>query len=255
MKIWPVFKKEMRLYFTSPVAYVVIFIFLLIGGYFFFSIFRFFALTSMQATMNPQFARDLNVTDGVMRPLFSNLSVILLFLVPMLTMRLFAEEQQTGTMELLLTYPIRDGAVILGKYLAAFCLYAVMLALTLVYPAIVFYFARLEPGALITGYLGMLLLGGAFLAVGLFVSSLTRNQILASGGTFLILLLLWVLGWNADAAGGVWGGLLRHLGILEHNESFAKGVLDTKDLIFYFDMTVMGLFLTLVSLQVRRWKS
>jgi ABC-2 type transport system permease protein len=136
VKIWPIFKKEMRLYFTSPVAYVVLAVFLVIAGYFFYSIFNFFAMASMQAAMNPQMARDLTVTESVLRPLFSNISVILLLLIPLLTMRLFAEERRAGTIELLLTYPVRDGAVLIGKYAAAFALYAIMLAFTLVYPAL-----------------------------------------------------------------------------------------------------------------------
>jgi len=115
LKIWPIFKKEMRLYFTSPVAYVVLAVFLVIAGYFFYSIFNFFAMASMQAAMNPQMARDLTVTESVLRPLFSNISVILLLLIPLLTMRLFAEERRAGTIELLLTYPVRDGAVLIGK--------------------------------------------------------------------------------------------------------------------------------------------
>ncbi|MBI4587711.1 MAG: ABC transporter permease subunit, partial [Candidatus Rokubacteria bacterium] len=119
MGFWTVFKKEMRLYFTSPVAYVVFTFFLLIVGYFFYSIFAFFNLTSMQAAMNPAFGRDLNVTDAVMRPLFSNTGIILLFFMPMLTMRLFAEEKRSGTIELLLTYPVRDGEVLVGKFAAA----------------------------------------------------------------------------------------------------------------------------------------
>jgi len=113
VRVWPIFKKEMGLYFTSPVAYVVITMFLLVVGYFFYSIFVFFSMASMQAAMNPMMARELNVTDGVMRPLFSNISVIMLLLMPMLTMRLFSEERKSGTIELLLTYPVRDGAVLI----------------------------------------------------------------------------------------------------------------------------------------------
>src|SRR6266705_2968404 len=124
MRVWPIFKKEMRLYFTSPIAYVVLTVFLAVTGFFFWSIFDFFSRASMQSMMNPAMARELNVTDGVMRPLFSNVSVILLFFIPLVTMRLFAEEQRSGTMELLLTYPVRDGAVLLGKYFAALALYA-----------------------------------------------------------------------------------------------------------------------------------
>ena len=254
MKIWPVFKKEMRLYFTSPVAWVVFTIFLLIAGYFFYSIFAFFTLASMQSMMNPQMGRDLNVTDSVMRPLFSNVSVILLLLLPLVTMRLFAEERRAGTIELLLTYPVRDGAVLAGKYLAAFALYAIMIALTLLYPLIVVYFARLEWGPIFTGYLGLLLMGATFIAVGVFASSLTENQIVAAITTFGALLIFWILGWSADYAGGTAGKVLQFLSILEHNDSFSKGVLDTKDVLYYLNFTLLALFLTLRSLEARRWK-
>jgi ABC-2 type transport system permease protein len=254
VKIWPIFKKEMRLYFTSPVAWVIITMFLLIAGYFFYSIFAFYTLASMQSAMNPQMARELNVTDSVLRPLFSNVSVILLLLMPLITMRLFAEERRSGTIELLLTYPVRDGAVLVGKYLAALALYAIMLALTLLYPGIVMYFARVEWGPLLTGYLGLLLMGATFLAVGIFASSVTENQIVAAIITFGTLLLLWVVGWSAEYVGGPWGRVLSHLSILEHFDTFARGVLDTKDVIFYLDVTIVALFLTLRSLETRRWK-
>src|SRR3990170_7200302 len=142
----------MRLYFTSPVAYVVLTIFLVIAGWFFYNIFAFFTLASMQSAMNPAMARDLNVTDSVMRPLVSNISVILLLLMPLITMRLFAEERRSGTIELLLTYPVRDGAVLIGKYLAALALYGLMLVGTLLYPAMLFYFVSVDWGPLLTGY-------------------------------------------------------------------------------------------------------
>ena len=254
MRVWPIFKKEMRLYFTSPVAYVVLTIFLVIAGWFFYNIFAYFTLASMQSAMNPAMARELNVTDSVLRPLVSNISVILLLLMPLVTMRLFAEERRSGTIELLLTYPVRDGAVLVGKYLAALALYALMLALTLLYPGIVVYFARLEWGPLVSGYVGLLLMGGTFIAVGIFASSLTENQIVASITTFGILLILWVIGWSADYVGGVWGKVLQHLSLIEHNDNFAKGVLDTKDVLYYLNFIALALFLTLRSLEARRWK-
>ena len=254
MKVWPIYKKEMRLYFTSPIAWVILTIFLFIAGYFFYSIFAFFTLASMQSAMNPAMARDLNVTDSVLRPLFSNISVILLLLMPLVTMRLFAEERRSGTIELLLTYPVRDGAVLIGKYLAGLTLYAIMLALTLFYPLLVAYFARVEWGPLATGYLGLLLMGATFLGVGIFASSLTENQIVASITTFGVLLFLWVIGWSAEYVGGPWGRVLSHLSLLDHFDTFARGVLDTKDVIYYVDVTVLALFLTLRSLEARRWK-
>ena len=254
MKIWAIFKKEMRLYFTSPVAWVVFTIFLLIAGYFFYSIFAFFTLASMQSAMNPQMGRDLNVTDSVMRPLFSNISVILLLLMPLVTMRLFAEERRSGTIELLLTYPVRDGAVLAGKYLAALGLYAIMIGLTLLYPGIVVYFARLEWGPILTGYLGLLLMGATFIAVGVFASSLTENQIVASVATFGTLLIFWVISWASDSAGGALGRVLSHISLTEHFDSFSKGVIDTKDLIYYLNLTILALFLTLRSLDSKRWR-
>ncbi len=254
MKVWPVFKKELRLYFTSPVAYVVFTIFLLISGYFFSIYFAFFSLMSMQSAMNPALARDLNVTEGILRPLFSIISVVMLFLMPILTMRLFAEEKKTGTIELLLTYPVRDGEVLLGKYLAAVALYLVMLLFTALYPGVLAYFARLEWGPLLSGYLGLVLLGGAFLAIGVLASSLTENQIVAAIATFGILLISWVIGWSADFAGQGWGKLLSRLSIQEHFDSFAKGVIDTKDVVYYLDFTVLALFLTLRSLESKRWR-
>ena len=253
MRIWPIYKKELRLYFTSPVAYVLLTIFLLIAGYFFYNIFGFFTRASMQTAMNPGMGRDLNVTDSVLRPLFSNMSVILLLLLPLVTMRLFAEERRAGTIELLLTYPVRDGAVLVSKYLAALTLYGIMLAGTLAYPAILLYFTRVEWGPLATGYLGLLLMGAMLVGIGIFASSLTENQVVAALIAFGISLMFWIVNWSAEFAGGPLGTVLTHLSILEHNDTFSKGVLDTKDVIYFVDFTALFLFFTLRSLEARRW--
>jgi ABC-2 type transport system permease protein len=254
MRWLPIFKKEMRLYFSSPVAYVVGTFFLLISGWFFSQILFIYSLQSMQSMMNPMMAGNLNPTEAIMRPLFSNMSVVLLFFIPMLTMRLFAEEKKSGTIELLLTYPVRDGEVLLGKFLAALALYAVLLILTLLYPVMIAYFARVEWGAILTGYLGMLLLGATFLAVGVFISSLTENQIVAGFSTFGVLLAFWIIGWGADSASGLLRNVLQYVSILDHMESFGKGVIDTKDLVYYVSAIALALFLTLRSLETKRWK-
>jgi len=254
MRWLPVFKKELRLYFGSPVAYVVCTFFLLISGYFFSQIVYFYNMSSMQSAMNPTFGQSLNPTENIMRPLFSNMSVVMLFFIPMLTMRLFAEEKKSGTIELLLSYPVRDGEVLLGKYLAAGVLYLLILALTLLYPGMVAHFARVEWGAILTGYLGLLLLGSTFLAIGVFISSLTENQIVAGFSTFGVLLALWIIGWGADFAGGTMRTVLQYLSILEHMDSFGKGVIDTKDLVYYLSAIAIALFLTLRSLEAKRWK-
>ncbi|MFQ5848751.1 MAG: ABC transporter permease [Candidatus Methylomirabilales bacterium] len=254
MGIWAIFKKEMRSYFASPIAYAVSTIFLVITGYFFYTILTYFSLISVQASMNPGLASGLNVTDGILRPLFSDMSVVLLFLMPLVTMRLFAEERKQGTLELLLTFPLRDGEVLLGKFLAATALYALLLFATGLYPVLLALWSEPELYPILTGYLGLLLLGMAFIALGLLFSSLTENQIVAAALAFGALLLFWIIGWAATLAEGDWGLLFRHLSILEHLTSFARGVLETKDVAYYLGLISFFLFATLKSLEIRRWK-
>ncbi len=254
MRWLPLFKKEMRLYFGSPVAYVVFTFFLLISGWFFSQIFLFYSDISMRSFMQPQFGQNLSITDNVMRPLFTNMSVVLLFFIPMLTMRLFAEEKRAGTMELLLTYPVRDGEVLAGKFLAAAALYLLLLALTFLYPGLVAYFTRVEWGPILTGYLGLVLVGSTFLAVGLLISSLTENQIVAGFGTFGVLLAFWVIGWGAEFAGGNLRTVLQYLSVTEHMDGFSRGLVDTKDLVYYGSAIALALFLALRSLESNRWR-
>jgi ABC-2 type transport system permease protein len=249
-----VLKKEMRLFFGSPVAYVVFTFFLLISGWFFSQIFLYYSDISMRSFMQPGMGQSLNITESVMRPLFTNMSVVLLFFMPMLTMRLFAEEKKSGTMELLLTYPVRDGEVLAGKFLAAGALYVILLALTLVYPGLIAYFTRVEWGPILTGYLGLVLTGGTFLAVGVLISSLTENQIVAGFGTFGVLLGLWIIGWGAEFAGGNLRAVLQYLSITEHMDTFSRGLIDTKDLVYYGSAIALALFLTLRSLDSKRWR-
>jgi ABC-2 type transport system permease protein len=251
---WPVFKKELRSYFVSPIAYVVMVMFLVIAGYFFYSSFAFFNFIGFQAMSNPMMARNLNITEGVLRPLYGNLGVVLLFLMPLLTMRLFAEEKKQGTIELLLTYPVRDLAVVLAKFAACLAVYTLMLALTGIYPVLLMIYARPETGPILAGYLGLFLLGAAFIALGTLASSLTENQIVAAAISFGLLLLFWVIGWSSQFAGGDVGRLISHLSLLDHFDSFPKGVIDTKDIIFYLNFMVLCLFLTLRSLESHRWR-
>jgi ABC-2 type transport system permease protein len=249
----PVFKKEMRLYFNSPVAYVVFIFFLVITGLFFSVYFLGYSDASMRAVMQPGMGQSLNVTEHLMGPLFANMITVLLFLMPMLTMRLFAEEEKSGTIELLRTYPVRDGEVLAGKFLAAAVLYVILLGLTLLYPGIIACFTRLEWGPILTGYLGLVLTGVAFLAVGLLISSLTANQIVAAIATFGVLLGFWILGWVADFA-GTFRTVLQYLSVYTHIESFGRGLVDTKDVIYLVTAIALALFLTLNSLQSKRWR-
>jgi ABC-2 type transport system permease protein len=250
-----IFKKEMRLYFGSPVAYVVFTFFLLITGWFFSQIFLFYSDASMRSFMQPQFGQNLNVVDNVMRPLFSNMSIWILIVFPLITMRLFSEEKRSGTIELLLTYPVRDGEVLAGKYLAALALYVILLGLTLLYPGLVAYFTRVEWGPILTGYLGLVLMGALFLAVGVLMSSLTENQLVAGIATLAVLLGIWVIGWGAEFAGGNVRTVLQYLSIGDHLEGFTRGLIDTKDLVYFVTGVALALFFTLRSLESKRWRA
>ena len=250
----PVFKKEMRLYFGSPIAYVMATFFLILTAAFFNMHFRGFAELSMRAAMQPQLGGNLNATEGILRQLIYQMAVVLLFFIPMLTMRLIAEERRAGTMELLLTYPLRDGEVLVGKFVGAFTLYALILALTVLCPVTVAWFTPIEWRTVATGYLGLLMIGASFLSIGLFISSTTDNQIVAGFGTFAVLLVLWLLGWFADTTQGILRTIIQQTAIIEHMESFAKGVIEIKDVVYYLSVTGFALFLTLRSLDSQRWR-
>ncbi len=247
-------KKECISYFYSPIAYVVITIFLILSGYFFQSILGFYMMISFNAMRNQYLAQGLNFTDGIFRPLFGNTSIIMLLMMPLLTMRLLAEEKKNGTFELLLTYPIRDIETVLGKFVACLLVFSIMLGLTLVYPLFLSFLGPVEPGPLFSSYLGLLLMGAAFIAFGLLASSLTANQIVAAVISFGALLIFWIIGFSAQTSGPVLGGILRHLSLLEHFENFSKGVIDSQDVIYYLNFTVFCLFLTLRSLESNKWR-
>src|SRR6476660_8152706 len=191
MTIW---RKELNSYFRSPIAYGVMAFFGLISGYFFYVAIVFFVQASIQSSMTGQ-NQPMSVNEQVIRPIFSNISVIGLFLIPMITMRLFAEEKRSGTIELLVTSPIRDLEIIIGKWLAAMLLYCCLLLFTVVHFLFLFKYGNPDWKPILIAYLGLLLEAGAMLAIGTFISSLTKNQIIAGASTFAVLILLWVLAW------------------------------------------------------------
>lgn len=250
-----VLRKELAVYFATPIFYVTGFCFLLLGGYFFYSNALYYTLISFQASQNLQLAGYLNPLQMVFRPLFATLGVVLLLLVPLLTMRLLAEEKKAGTAELLFTFPLTDWAIILGKFLAALLIYAIFLAFTLVYPLAFSALARLDWAALASCYLGMVLLGGACLALGLFASSLTENQIIAAVTAFALLLLFWIIGWQQEIGAPGWKGVFAALSMMDHYDSFIRGVIDTRDLVYYLSFIFFFLFLTKRQLESRRWRA
>jgi ABC-2 type transport system permease protein len=203
---------------------------------------------------NPQLAGTLNPLQVVFRSFFEDLGFIFLLMTPIFTMRLLAEEKRSGTAELLFTYPLADWAVIFGKFLAALTVWGAFLALTFVYPVIFALLTRLDWGQMVSGYLGLLFLGGACLSLGLFVSSLTENQIIAAISAFALLLLFWLIGVQQES-GSAWGSLFGALSLREHLPSLARGVIDTRDILYYLCFTFFFLFLTKRQLESRRWRA
>jgi ABC-2 type transport system permease protein len=243
--------KELRSYFASPIAYILIGFFLLPFGVFFYLYLDNFVKQSMQMA---QYGGAVNVNQQVIRFVLQNASVIILFIMPMITMRTYAEEKRSGTIELLLTSPLTDLEIIFGKFLGALGLYAAMLAVTLLDIALLFFFGRPEWRAIAAGYLGLVLLGGCFVSLGLLISSLTKNQIVAGVVTFAVFLMLWIVNWTADQSGPTMRAVLNHLSIIDHFDDFARGVIDTKHIVYYLSFIAFGLFLTAKSVDSERWR-
>jgi ABC-2 type transport system permease protein len=248
-------QKELKSYFASPIAYIVIGLWALLYGYFFVAILQYFMRQSMQLSQfGMQGPQAVNVNQMLIRPLLQNVTILCLFLLPMVTMRTYAEEKRSGTIELLLTSPVSDFQIIMGKFLGAMALYTVMLAVTLLHIGLLFIYGRPEWKPIITAYIGLFLLGGCFISLGLLISSLTRNQIVAGMVTFAVFLLLWVITWIGSFSGPTVDKLTQYLSIVDHLDDFNKGVLDTSHLIYYASFITFGLFLTAKSVDSERWR-
>jgi ABC-2 type transport system permease protein len=245
-------EREIKSYFASPIAYVVIGFFSLLYGYFFYTLLWYFEQQSMQ--MGAQPGQPMNINQMLIGPTFMNILIVLLFVFPLITMRTYSEEKRSGTIELLLTSPLSDLQIILGKFAGAMLLYMAMLAITLIHIGVLFIYGTPEWKPIVTSYLGMVLMGGCFISLGLFISSLTKNQIVAGMVTFAVFLLLWVINWIAGAMGPTGQAVLQYLSITEHFDDFAKGVIDTKHLVYYISFIAFGLFLTMKSVDSERWR-
>jgi len=246
--------KELRAYFASPIAWVILGLFALLFGYFFYAFLVLFVRQSMQMGQMGMGQQTVNVNLYMIRPLLQNATVIMLFVLPMITMRTYSEEKRSGTMELLLTSPVTDLQIIVGKFLGAMALYVAMLLVTALYVSLLFFYGSPEWRPVLTGYLGLLLLGGCFVSVGLLVSSMTKNQIVAGMATFGVFLMLWVISWIADFSGPMTRTVVSYLSITEHFDDFAKGIIDTKHLVYYLSFITFGLFLTAKAVDSERWR-
>jgi ABC-2 type transport system permease protein len=250
-------QKELKGYFAGPIAYITIGVWALMYGWFFNTMMLYFVRQSMQMSqMGMQGPQAMNVNQQLIRPLLQNVTVLILFVMPGITMRTYSEEKRSGTIELLLTSPLTDFEIIMGKFLGAMALYGSMLAITLIHMAILASYATPRPEwrILLTGYVGLLLMGGCFISVGLLISSMTKNQIVSGMITFAVFLLLWVINWVASFVGPTTQTVLNYLSITDHFDDFTKGILDTKHLVYYFSVMSFGLFLTMRSVDTERWK-
>ena len=247
-------QKELRSYFVSPIAYVVISLFAVLFGVFFVSSLSFLLRISLQAGMM-EGAPPININEYMIRPLLGNTGVIMLFVLPMITMRSYAEEKRSGTIELLLSSPLTDFQIILGKFFGALSLFILMLAVTGIHISFLFWYGEPELAPILSGYLGLFLMGASFISIGLLISSATKNQVVAGMVTFAVLLLFWVISWLGDPSGGSTTSLvLAYLSVLDHFDDFSKGVIDTSHLTYYLSFISFGLFLTAKSVDSERWR-
>jgi ABC-2 type transport system permease protein len=252
--VFAVFWKELRSYFGSPIAYVMTAVFLFYCGF----VFRNLVLDFHQAslTFEPRFhtGQPVNANDRVITPFFGVRLFIWLVVVPMLTMRLYAEEKKTGTIELLMTSPVASWQTLLGKFAACLGLFALMEAVGLVLLLVLSAYAEIDWGPVASGYLGTLLLGGTFISAGMLASALTDNQIIAAVVSFFGLMVLWMIEWSSHYVTSIFGRVLQSLSLVAHMQELNRGVIDTSDLVFFASATVLFLFVTNSVIESRRWR-
>ena len=252
--IWVICRKELRSYFASPIAYAVLALFGLIFGFVFYLATRDFYNFAFRSQVmgGPQ---PMNVNEQVIRPVLGFAGTVALFLIPMITMRLIAEEKRSGTIELLLTSPVQDMSIILGKWLGAMLLYLGVLGLSALNISLLFAWGKPDWKPVLVAYLGLILQGGCLLAIGTFISALTSNQIVAGGATFFVSLLLWMLSWSTAFDSSTTAKVVNYLSIVTHMENFSKGILDLKDVVFYVSFIFFALFMTLRQMESLRWRT
>ena len=248
--------KDLRSWTNHFSFYILAAFFIGMTGYFFWSGLSYFSLVSFQVATNPEMqVKSLNLTEGVFSLFMANMTVLLLLLIPILTMKSFAEEKKLGTLELLFTYPVSDFQIVTGKFLG-------LLAVTsiLVLPTISYFFlaqvigAKFEIWTLLSGYLGLILISASFISFGMFMSSLTEHQVVSAGVGFAVLLFFWIAGWMADWTNPTLGAIFRELSLVIHYEDMTRGVLDTKDVAYFLFFIGFFLFASLATLEIRTWK-
>lgn len=247
-------KKDLIILFRSPLAYIILSSFLFLSGYFFVSLVSQYQLFSLQA-MQLSGIENFTPQEWIIRPYLQNSCIILLFFIPLITMRSFSEEKKLGTFELLLSYPVKEWEVVVAKFFSVAVFLLLALVLSACGPLLLFIYSEPEVLSTLSGYLGLFLLSCSFVALGLFLSSLTENQIVAASLSFGALLILWLLAWIKDVLPKTYQSWIEGLSLLSHFESFAKGVLTGVDLIYFFSFIVAFLGLTFLSIENQRWRA
>jgi len=243
MNLWIILKKELRSYFSSWIAYVLFSVFLAMSGYFFYTDLVYFTMWQ---------GSDIQI--GMWQFFFHDIRFIMLLMIPVLTMGLFAEEKKSGTVELLFTFPLKDIDILMGKFLSSIFIFFLMLFFTIIYPVVLNYIHAIDFAPVAAGYLGLFLMGCAFISVGILVSSITENQIIAAFVTFVCLLFFWTVGWNEGVGGEIVTKLTMAISFFDHFYGFARGVIEIKDVVFNISFTLLFLFFTIKSLESRKWK-
>jgi ABC-2 type transport system permease protein len=258
-KTLAVFQKEFKSFFYTPMGYIIIALFTALTGVFFYLYLSSFVeaafMDQMRAQQYRQMPQKMNLNMMMIRPFFWNIALISLFTLPTITMRLFSEEKKQGTVELLYTAPMKTIQIILGKFFAGLAFYGVLLVPTMIFQGVLFFYGNPEFLPVLSGYIGLLLLGSAFISMGLFISTTTENQIIAAIGGFALSLLLWIVGWGAEMAGQTFGPLLKYISIINHFEDFSQGVIDSSHVAYYVLFSVFGIYLSLKSVESVKWRA
>ncbi len=254
-KIRSIAKRELVSSFASPVAYVILAIFAFFSGYFFYVRIQMYSFISLQYMRYQGYSASINIDDYIVKPLYANLAVILLMLIPVITMKSFAEEKKNGTKELIMTLPVTLTDILLGKFISACMILAAMLALTFPIPLFLTIYGSLDRGAILTTYIGMFFMGSAMISIGMFASSITENQVVAAVIAFGLLLLFWSIGWGSYGANPRLTSFLRYLSLVDiHFQDLIKGIIDTRDMVYYLSVLFSFLFLTHRVLESERWR-
>jgi len=254
-----IFQREFKSFFYSPVGFIILAIFTLLTGYFFYSSMAWFINTSFMSDMQAQQfrmqPRAFNVNEMLLRPFLGTIALISLFVLPVVTMRLYSDEKRTGTVELLYTTPITPTQIIAGKYLAGITFFFTLLIPTIIFHLVVFIAGDPEFWPIVSGYLGLFLMGSAFISAGLFISTTTDSQIIAAIGGFALSLILWIIGFGASMSGSLLSEILNYISIINHFDDFAKGVIDTSHIAYYVLFTFTGLFFSYKMVESAKWRA